>query len=137
MRYSLFDGQRDIIILIARVLLMILFVLSGWAELTGFDGTVSYMTSLGAPAPMLAAAIAVIMEFVVAILLILGFYTRPLAFLFALFVLGTALLGHPFWKMVDPERSANMTQFLKNMSIMGGLLLLAVSGPGRFSVDGR
>lgn len=136
MRYSLFDGQRDIIILIARVLLMILFVLSGWAKLTGFDGTV-YMTSLGAPAPMLAAAIAVIMEFVVAILLILGFYTRPLAFLFALFVLGTALLGHPFWNMVDPERSANMTQFLKNMSIMGGLLLLAVSGPGRFSVDGR
>lgn len=137
MHYSLFDGQRDIIILIARILLMILFVLSGWAKLTGFDGTVGYMTSLGAPAPMLAAAIAVIMEFVVAILLILGFYTRPLAFLFALFVLGTALLGHPFWNMVDPERSANMTQFLKNMAIMGGLLLLAVSGPGRFSVDGR
>jgi putative oxidoreductase len=137
MRYSLFDGQRDIIILIARILLMILFVLSGWAKLTGFDGTVGYMTSLGAPAPMLAAAIAGIMEFVVAILLILGFYTRPLAFLFALFVLGTALLGHPFWNMVDPERSANMTQFLKNMAIMGGLLLLAVSGPGRFSVDGR
>jgi len=137
MRYSLFDGQRDIIILLARVLLMILFVLSGWAKLTGFDGTVAYMTSLGAPAPMLAAAIAVLMEFVVAILLIVGFYTRPLAALFALFVLGTALIGHPFWDMVDPERSANMTQFLKNMAIMGGLLLLAVSGPGRFSVDGR
>lgn len=60
MRYSLFDGQRDIIILIARILLMILFVLSGWAKLTGFDGTVGYMTSLGAPAPMLAAGIAVI-----------------------------------------------------------------------------
>lgn len=137
MRYSLFDGQRDIILLIARVLLMILFVLSGWAKITGFEGTVGYMTSLGAPAPMLAAAIAVIMEFVVGILLILGFYTRPLAFLFALFVLGTGLLGHPFWNMVDPERAANMTQFLKNLSICGGLLVLAVSGPGRFSVDGR
>jgi putative oxidoreductase len=137
MRYSLFAGQRDVIILIARVLLMILFVISGWAKLTGFDGTVGYMTSLGAPAPMVAAAIAVIMEFFVAIILILGFYTRPLAFLFALFVLGTALIGHPFWNMVDPERAANMTQFLKNLSIVGGLLLLAVSGPGRFSLDGR
>ncbi|WP_449432251.1 DoxX family protein [Pseudomonas putida] len=137
MRYSLFDGQRDVIILVARILLMVLFVVSGWAKLTGFEGTVGYMTSLGAPAPMLAAAVAVIMEFFVAIVLILGFYTRPLAFVFALFVLGTALLGHPFWSMVDPERSANMTQFLKNMSIVGGLLLLAVSGPGRYSLDGR
>ena len=137
MRYSLLDGQRDFILLLARIPLMILFVLSGWSKLTGFEGTVGYMTSLGAPAPMLAAAIAVIMELLVGILLILGFYTRPLALLFALFVLGTALIGHPFWNMVEPERSANMTQFLKNLSIIGGLLLLAVSGPGRFSLDRR
>ncbi|WP_248919729.1 DoxX family protein [Pseudomonas entomophila] len=137
MRYTLLDGQRDLILLLARLLLMILFVLSGWSKLTGFEGTVAYMTSLGAPAPMLAATIAVIMELLVGILLILGFYTRPLALLLALFVLGTALLGHPFWNMVDPERSANMTQFLKNLSIIGGLLVLAVSGPGRFSLDRR
>lgn len=135
MRYALLEGQRDLILLLARIFLMILFLLAGWGKLTGFDGTVDYMTSLGAPAPMLAAVVAVIMEFFVAILLILGFYTRPLALLFALFVLGTALLGHPFWNMVDPERSANMTQFLKNLSIVGGLLALAVSGPGRFSLD--
>ncbi|QXH54941.1 DoxX family protein [Pseudomonas maumuensis] len=137
MRYSLLDGQRDVILLLARILLMILFVLSGWSKLTGFEGTVGYMTSLGAPAPLLAAAVAVIMELLVGILLILGFYTRPLALLFALFVLGTALLGHPFWNMVEPERSANMTQFLKNLAIVGGLLLLALSGAGRFSLDRR
>ncbi|MCL8300683.1 DoxX family protein [Pseudomonas mosselii] len=137
MRYSLLDGQRDVILLIARILLMILFVLSGWSKLSGFEGTVGYMTSLGAPAPMLAAAVAVIMELLVGILLILGFYTRPLALLFALFVLGTALLGHPFWNMVEPERSANMTQFLKNLAIVGGLLLLALTGAGRFSLDRR
>ncbi|MEE1888916.1 DoxX family protein [Pseudomonas carassii] len=137
MRYSLLDGQRDVILLLARILLMILFVLSGWSKLSGFEGTVGYMTSLGAPAPMLAAAVAVIMELLVGILLILGFYTRPLALLFALFVLGTALLGHPFWNMIEPERSANMTQFLKNLAIVGGLLLLALTGAGRFSLDRR
>ncbi|MFI7857451.1 DoxX family protein [Pseudomonas promysalinigenes] len=137
MRYSLLAGQRDLFLLLARVLLMVLFVVSGWAKLTGFDGTVAYMTSLGAPAPMVAAAVAVVMEFIVGILLMLGFYTRPLALLFVLFVLGTALIGHPFWNMVDPERAANMTQFLKNLSICGGLLALAASGPGRFSIDGR
>ncbi|MGH8466499.1 MAG: DoxX family protein, partial [Pseudomonas sp.] len=49
MRYTLFDNQRDVIILLARILLMILFVMSGWSKLTGFDGTVSYLASLGAP----------------------------------------------------------------------------------------
>ena len=137
MRYSLFDSQRDVILLIARILLMLLFVLSGWGKLTGFEGTAAYFGSIGAPMPTLAAAIAVIMEFFVGIVLILGFYTRPLAFLFALFVLGTALIGHPYWNMVDPERSANMIQFYKNLSIIGGLLLLAVTGPGRFSLDRR
>ncbi|QBF27126.1 DoxX family protein [Pseudomonas tructae] len=137
MRYTLFDNQRDVIILLARILLMILFVMSGWSKLTGFEGTVGYLASLGAPAPTVAAAVAVIMEFFVAILLILGFYTRPLAFLFALFVIGTALIGHPFWSMVEPAKAANTVQFFKNMSIVGGLLLLSVTGAGRFSVDGR
>lgn len=137
MRYTLFDNQRDVIILLARIMLMILFIMSGWSKLTGFDGTVGYMASLGAPMPAVAAGVAVIMEFFVAILLIVGFCTRPLAFLFALFVIGTAVIGHPFWTMVDPARAANSVQFFKNMSICGGLLLLSVTGAGRFSVDGR
>jgi putative oxidoreductase len=137
MRYTLFDNQRDVIILLARILLMILFIMSGWSKMTGFEGTVGYMASLGAPMPPVAAAIAVIMEFFVAILLVLGFYTRPLAFLMALFVLGTALIGHSFWTMEDAQRAANTTQFFKNLSIVGGMLLLSVTGAGRFSVDGR
>lgn len=137
MRYTLFDNQKSEILLLARILLMILFIISGWSKLTGFSGTVGYLESLGTPAPMLAAAIAVIMEFFVAIVIVVGFYTRPLAFLFALFTLGTALIGHQFWTMVDAERAANMTQFLKNMSIMGGLLLLSITGAGKYSVDGK
>jgi len=52
-------------------------------------------------------------------------------------VIGTAVIGHPFWNMVDPAKAANTVQFFKNMSIVGGLLLLSVTGAGRFSVDGR
>lgn len=137
MRYTLFDNQKSEILLLARILLMILFIISGWSKLTGFSGTVGYLESLGTPAPMLAAVIAVVMEFFVAIVIVVGFYTRPLAFLFALFTLGTALIGHQFWTMVDAERAANMTQFLKNMSIMGGLLLLSITGAGKYSVDGK
>lgn len=137
MRYTLFDNQKNEIILLARILLMILFVISGWSKMTGFTETVAYMDSLGAPVPMVAAGIAVIMEIFVAIAILVGFYTRPLAFLFALFVLGTALIGHHFWTMADQARAANMTQYFKNLSIMGGLLLLGITGPGKYSIDGR
>ncbi|MGV8920697.1 MAG: DoxX family protein [Pseudomonas sp.] len=137
MRYTLFERQRDIIILIARILLMILFVTSGWAKLTNFSATVGYLGSIGAPAPMIATAVAVLMEFFVGIALVVGFFTRPLAMLMALFVLGTALIGHHFWTMPDADKAANMLHFYKNISIMGGLFLLSVTGAGRYSVDRR
>ena len=116
---------------------MILFLISGWSKLTGFSATVAYLGSLGTPLPTVAAAIAVLMEVAAALLLVIGFYTRPIAFLYALFVLSTALIGHHYWTMVDAERATNMTQFYKNLSIMGGLLLLGVTGPGKYSVDGK
>jgi len=137
MRYDLFENQKSEIILLARILLMILFIMSGWGKLTNFEGTVAYLGSLGTPAPMVAAGVAVVMEFFAAIAIVLGFYTRPLAFLFALFVLGTSIIGHHFWTMVDAERAANMIHYFKNISIIGGLLLLGVTGPGKYSIDGR
>ena len=135
MRYTLFEQRKDELILVARVLLMILFVIFGWSKLTGFSGTVAFMATEGAPVPTLSAIIAVVMEFFVGIAILIGFYTRPLALLFALYTLVTALIGHHFWTMIGDERMANMINFYKNISIMGGLLLLCVTGAGRYSVD--
>ncbi|EFP65539.1 Inner membrane protein yphA [Ralstonia pickettii] len=126
---------RDELILLGRVLMMLLFVISGWGKLTGFQGTVGYMGTVGAPMPMVAAAIAVVMEFGVGIALLIGFWTRPLALLMALFVLGTALIAHTFWNVEGAMQTANMVQFYKNLSIMGGLLLLAVTGAGRYALQ--
>lgn len=135
MKYSLFNDQRDAILLTARLLLTILFVMSGWGKVTHFAATVAYMASEGAPLPSAAAAVAVCMELVVSIALLVGFFTRPLSLLFALFVAGTAVIGHHYWTMADPERSANVIQFYKNMSILGGFLLLSVTGAGKYSLD--
>jgi|SRR5271155_754448 len=135
MRYTLFERRKDELLLVARVLLMILFVIFGWSKLTNFSGTVGYMTTEGAPLPTIAAIVATIMEFCVGLALIVGFYTRPLALLFAVYTLGTALIGHHFWTMADGERMANMINFYKNISIIGGLLLLCVTGPGKYSID--
>lgn len=135
MRYFSFEQRKDELFLLARVLLMVLFVLFGWQKLTGFSGTVAYMNSAGAPAPTLSAIIAVVMELIVGIAIVIGFYTRPLALLLALYTLGTAFIGHHYWTMTGMEQYANMINFYKNLSIIGGLLLLAVTGPGRYSLD--
>jgi len=126
---------RDELILLARILMMVLFVMSGWGKLTGFQGTVGYMTSTGAPMPMVAAAVAVVMEFGVGIALLIGLWTRPLALLMALFVLGTSFIAHSYWDMEGAMAAANKIQFYKNLSIMGGLFLLAAAGPGRYAVQ--
>jgi putative oxidoreductase len=128
---------RDEMLLAARVLLTLLFLIFGWKKLTDFSGTVAYMTAAGTPAPGLAALIAIVMEFFVSVALILGVLTRPLALLLMLYVLGTAIIGHHYWTMTGMAQAENMINFYKNISIMGGLLLLYVTGAGKYSVDAR
>jgi len=135
MRYTLFQNQKDAVILAARVLLMVLFVLFGWSKLIGFSGTAALMAREGLPLPMIAATIAVVMEFLVGIAIVVGFYTRPLALLMAVYTLATALIGHHYWTMEAAQRAGNMINFYKNISIIGGLLLLCVTGAGRYSID--
>jgi putative oxidoreductase len=136
MRYTtLFEDRKNELLLVARILLMILFVMFGWSKLTDFSVTVAYMARVGAPVPTLAAIIAVVMEFAVGIAIVVGFYARPLAFALAIYTLGTAIIGHHYWNMTGMERYANLVNFYKNISIIGGLLLLTVTGPGKYSLD--
>jgi putative oxidoreductase len=131
---ALMTDSADAWILLARLLLVTLFLLTGWQKMTSFSATVAYMASLHTPLPKVATVVSIVMEFFVGIALALGIATRPLAALLALFTIGTALLGHRFWTMHGAERHANQLNFYKNMSIAGGLLLLAVTGGGRFAV---
>ncbi|BDH45853.1 membrane protein [Salmonella enterica subsp. enterica serovar Choleraesuis] len=137
LRYFDFGGSRSLVLLIARIAIVILFLLSGFPKLTNFDGTVQYMMSLHAPMPTIAAAIAVLMEVGASILIILGFFTRPIAIIFALYTLATGFIGHPYWSMTGDAVMPNLINFWKNVSIFAGFLFLAISGPGGISVDRR
>jgi len=127
-------ASSDFIILLARILLMTLFLITGWQKITNFSGTAKYMASLKAPMPEVSTVVAIIMEFGVGIALVLGIFTRPLALLFFLFTFATALMGHRYWTLQGAERHENLLNFYKNLSIMGGLLLLIVTGPGRYAL---
>jgi putative oxidoreductase len=131
------DKIRDEVLLLARLALVVLFVIFGWNKVMNLSGTAAYFAHDGLPVPMLAAIIAVIMELVVGIAILLGFMTRPLAVLLAIYTLGTALVGHQFWTLTGPDYTANEINFFKNISIIGGLLALYVAGPGRYSIDAR
>ncbi|TNV20146.1 DoxX family protein [Buttiauxella sp. B2] len=137
LRYFDFGQSRPLMLLIARIALVLLFIIFGYPKMTGFDGTVQYMATLGAPLPMVAAIIAVLMEIVAAILIVLGFFTRPLAILFIFYTLGTAVIGHHYWNMSGDAVVPNMINFYKNISIAAAFLLLAIVGPGSISLDKR
>ena len=131
------ERVRDEILLVARILLVLLFLVFGWGKLTDYSGTIGYMAKTGAPLPSIAALVAIAVEVFVAIAVVLGAWTRPLAVLLALYTLATALIGHHFWTMEGAARYGNAINFYKNISIVGGFLLLYVTGAGRYSVDAK
>ncbi|WP_284947138.1 DoxX family protein [Acidisoma cladoniae] len=129
------DTIRNEVILVSRILLVLLFLIFGWGKLMNYTGTVGYMTQTGVPVPPLAAIVAIVMEVFVAIALILGVLTRPLAVLLGLYTLATAIIGHHYWTMTGAAQYEAEINFYKNVSIMGGFFLLYVTGAGRYSID--
>jgi putative oxidoreductase len=128
-------GIDNEVILVARLLLATLFLIFGWRKLTDYSGTVSQMMQLGVPTPVLAAVISILMELPVAFAVAVGAFTRPAALLMFLYTLGTALIGHRYWTVKGAGRVDSMDGFYKNLSIMGGFLLLYVTGAGTYSID--
>jgi putative oxidoreductase len=118
----LINGVNDELILAARLLLATLFLIFGWRKLRDFSGTVSQMVQLGVPTPVLAAGVATFMELPVAFAVAVGAFTRPSAVLLALYSLGTALIGHPYWTVKGADYVDSLEGFYKDLSIIGGFL---------------
>jgi putative oxidoreductase len=132
MMNSIDDG----LILAARLLLAMLFLIFGWRKVRDYSGTVSQMTNEeGLRMPVLATLVSIFMELPIAFAVAIGAFTRPAAALMALYSLGTALIGHHYWTAKDADFVDSLEGFYKDLSIMGGFLLLYITGPGKYSVD--
>ena len=123
------------VILAARLLLAMLFLIFGWRKLTDYPGTVSRMVQDGAPIPVAATAVSIFMELPVAFAVAVGVFTRPSAFLLVLYTLGTALIAHRYWTVTGANKVDSMESFFKNLSVAGGFLLLYITGAGEYSLD--
>lgn len=112
--------NSNIIHLLGRILLALIFVIAGLGKLSSLAGTAGYMQSVGLPAILLWPTIA--LEVLGGIALIIGFQTRYTAWALAAFCVVSAALFHN-----DFANQMQMTMFLKNLSIAGGLLVLSVA----------
>jgi putative oxidoreductase len=137
--------MSDSLALLARVLLSAVFIISGYnkfADVTGIlnnAGTKHFMEMVagGAPAPTWLGYLIAAIELLGGIAILVGFKTRLAAWGLFIWVIVATYLGHPFWTMEAAARAANQAQFLKNLAIMGGMLLLTRGGAGGLSIDGR
>lgn len=114
--------------LVARILMPILFIFTGWEKITGYSATQQYMESMGVPGGLLPLTI--LLEFGGGLAIMFGFLTRTTALFTAGFTILTAFLFHS--NFAD---GVNSLMFLKNISIAGGYLLLGITGPGAISID--
>ena len=128
---------HDAVHLLARALLAWLFIPAGWAKIAGFSGVVGYIASKGVPLPEVCAVIAIVAELGLGLLLLVGWQARWAALGLAIFVAVVTPIFHAFWAVPEAQKMAQSQAFWKNVAVVGGLLMVWLHGPGRWSIEGR
>jgi len=123
--------------LAGRIMLGVIFVISGWGKIGGFEGTAGAIASKGIPLSQIATVITILIELGGGILLIVGWQARWAATAIFLFTIPATLLFHNFWAADAAQQAMQQTQFLKNLAIMGGMLYVMAYGAGPLSIDQR
>jgi putative oxidoreductase len=125
------------LVLVGRLLIALMFVQSGYEKLTDLAGTAGYIASGGLPNSTALAALTGVFELVAGLAIAIGFKARWTALLLAAFTLVASFLYHRYWSAPADQQVVVQLLFMKNMAIIGGLLVLAALGPGPASMDAR
>lgn len=118
-------------LLVGRVALALIYFIGGLTWLISMSPPIGYIASKGFPAPELLGWLALIFKLGGSTLVLLGYQTRIGALMLIAFTLVTAFGFHPFWA------EGQYGTFMKELAMIGGLLVLATTGPGAFSLDAR
>jgi putative oxidoreductase len=122
-------------LLLGRILLAQIFLLSGAMKIMQWSKTADSMAEKGMAAVSVFLVLAIIVELGAGLGVLLGWFTRCSAITLALYLIPVTLVFHNFWTFQGQMMENQMQHFLKNVTIMGGLITLAAAGAGRFSVD--
>ena len=121
--------------LIGRVLIAALFIPAGISKIGGFEGTVGYIASVGLPLATAGAIVAIVIEVVAGAALLVGYRTKQAALVLALFTLVATVLFHNFWAMSEDQAFMQQLMFMKNIAVVGGLLVVAALGGGAWAMQ--
>jgi putative oxidoreductase len=126
---------EDFLLLVARACLGWMFILYAWRKLTGMDAFIKTLVDRSVPAPTIMGWIAAPVEFLGGLAILLGIGTRYAALVMVLFVIFATVSSHRYWDFPAAQRGGQESHFWKNITIIGGMLLLFVTAGGRFSLD--
>jgi putative oxidoreductase len=116
--------------LTGRILLAALFIPAGISKIVGFEGTVGYIASVGLPLATVAAITAIVVELIAGLALLVGYRIKLAAVILAVFTLVATVLFHNFWAMPADQAYMQQLMFMKNIAVVGGLLMVAALGGG-------
>jgi len=128
---------HHVLLLAGRVMMGWIYVESGLRKLTGMDAFIASLVRRGLPYATVLGWIGAPLEFFGGLALLLGVYLRCATIAMIVFTVVATLIGHRYWEIAEPAaRRMQQSHFAKNITIIGGLILLYVTGGGRFSFDG-
>lgn len=131
---SYLDQLSNPLALLGRVLLSLMFILAGFDKLTGFEGTAGYIASVGLPAPQLLTVLTILVEIGAGVALLAGYRAKWAALILAGFTLAASVIFHNYWAAAADQAFVQQLLFMKNISVAGGLLLVAALGGGQWSM---
>ncbi len=131
------DSYKAYVSLSGRILLALMFLVSGYGKLMNLEGTAGFIASGGLPAPALLAVVVGLLELLGALALIAGYRVRIAGLLLALFTIAASVVFHDYWSAPSAQQFVTQLLFMKNMSVAGGMLLVSALGAGPFSLDAR
>jgi putative oxidoreductase len=128
---------QNVVALIGRIMLALIFITSGFGKIGGFAGTAGYIASKGLPLASVVAALTILIELGGGLAIVLGFLTRWAALALAAFTVLAAVIFHAYWGVPADQVMGQQINFWKNISIAGGFLVLAAFGAGGISIDAK
>jgi putative oxidoreductase len=129
------NSNQSFMLLLGRILIGLLFLVAGIRKTMSITATAAYMTKGGVPMADVLVYGTIALEILGGLALIIGWKTKPVAWILGLFIVIITPIFHGFWSVPPEQYSGQLNHFLKNIAIIGGLAYVATFGAGSMSAD--